>query len=135
MQTPSVQVPDTLTRRVGQGHCRCPQACPDRAYLSSLLAPPGADADVLLVRPAARALSMGRMRQREEGRRVEFIEYRQIERHIVMPHTDPYVVVVAPVLSFWHHPFLRRWAIWLRRLGYTGWLPFLGRRDVLYGIP
>lgn len=57
------------------------------------------------------------------GHALDVVEYRQIERHIVMPHTDPYVVVVAPVLSFWQHPFLPPWAIWLRRLGYRGWLP------------
>ena len=54
---------------------------------------------------------------------MDVVEYRQIEAKVVMPHTDPYVVVVAPVLWCWHHPFLRRWATLLRRLGYTGWLP------------
>jgi hypothetical protein len=54
---------------------------------------------------------------------MDVVEYRRITEKVVMPHTDPYVVVVAPVLWCWHHPFLRRWAICLRRLGYTGWLP------------
>ena len=54
---------------------------------------------------------------------MDVVEYQKIVHHVVMPHTDPYVVVVAPALSDWHHPFLRPWAIWLRRLGYTGWLP------------